>query len=336
MELETRKLIVNKYIENPTQSGSEMAKMLKLPKTTICRVIKRYKESLSVERSVQVNRKHGTQNKQLNSKVLKSIKTNPGLSDYDLAKKHKASRTTVRDIRVRAGYKKYRAIKQPNRSDKQNIAAKKRARLLYDNVLTKFTGCVLMDDETYVKLDFKQIPGQKFYSADARGNVPPKFKFVKCDKFAKKCMIWQAICSCGRKSKIFITEATLNSDIYIEECLRKCILPLIRQHNSPVKFWPDLASCHYSKKTLEWYGTNNIDVIPKDLNPPNCPQFRPIEKYWAIVKAMLKKDGGRVENANEMRKKWNKYATKVTPATVQNLMAAINKNVRDFIHNKEN
>ena len=30
--------------------------------------------------------------------------------------------------------------------------------------------------------------------------------------------------------------------------------------------------------------SNNIAFVPKDLNPSNCLQARPIEKFWAICK----------------------------------------------------
>ena len=136
-----------------------------------------------------------------------------------------------------------------------------------------------MDDETYVKMDFKQIPGQKFYVASKRLNVANKFKYIKVDKYAKKMLIWQAICSCGLKSRAFVTSQTLNSNIYVTECLQKRLLPFIKQHNKPVIFWPDLASCHYSRATINWYETNGVSVVPKDVNPPNCPNFRPIENF---------------------------------------------------------
>lgn len=77
----------------------------------------------------------------------------------------------------------------PNQNDKQNKTAKTRSRLLYDDVLTKFDGCILIDDETYVKCDFKQLRCQKFYVSNFRGNVLNKFKFVCEDKFAKKLLI---------------------------------------------------------------------------------------------------------------------------------------------------
>ena len=40
---------------------------------------------------------------------------------------------------------------------------------------------------------------------------------------------------------------------------------------------------------MEWYAANNVQVMPKDKNPRNTPELRPIEKYWVIVKRNLKK-----------------------------------------------
>ena len=59
-----------------------------------------------------------------------------------------------------------------------------------------------MDDETYVKMDFGQLPGQKFYLTKLKGGAPVKFKFVFQDKFARKLMIWQGVCSFGKKIKL--------------------------------------------------------------------------------------------------------------------------------------
>ena len=141
-----------------------------------------------------------------------------------------------------------------------------------------------MDDEIYVKFDFLQIPGKIFYVAKNRGLVANKYTYLVQDKFAKMLMIWQAICGRGSKSKIFVATSTINSKYYIDECLENKLLQLIQLHNVPAWFWLDLASLYYSEPIQDWYKVNNVDVVPKDMNPPNCPQFRPIEKYWAIVR----------------------------------------------------
>lgn len=155
------------------------------------------------------------------------------------------------------------------------------------------------------------------------------------DKFGKKVMIWQAICSCGLKSIPFVATSTMTSDIYIKECLQKRLLPLVTRHQSSVKFWPNLASCHYSKAAMDWYRRNQVDVIQKYMNPPNCPQLRPIEQYWAIVKGKLKKSGIIVPDVKKMLTIWQKYAAQVDRNVVQRLMGSIKAKTRCFIRGIE-
>lgn len=148
-------------------------------------------------------------------------------------------------------------------------------------------------------------------------------------------MIWQGICSCGLKTRPFVTNQTMTSVLYIKECLEKRLLPFIRSHNHPVLFWPDLASCHYSKATLEWYKKNKVDFVPKEMNPPNCPELRPIEQYWTIVKRSMKKSGGVTTDVPSMTRKWNQHAAKVTKKAAQKLMGGVKKKVRNFYENND-
>lgn len=185
-----------------------------------------------------------------------------------------------------------------------------------------------MDDGTFVKLDFKQIPGAKCYISTMRWSVPSKFKYIMMDKFANKLMIWQGICSCVMKSNAFVTSSTLNHLFYINEYLQNRVFPIIRSHHSPVKFWTDLASCHYAGLTKGWYEGKNVDAIPVEHNPPNSPQLRPIEHYWAIVKRKLKKDCRAATDIKSMQIKWNKYAGTVTPSLVRKLMGGVKRKVR--------
>ena len=99
-----------------------------------------------------------------------------------------------------------------------------------------------MDDESYVKFDFLQIPGKIFYVFIKHGLVVNKYTYLGRDKFAKKLMIWQAICSRGLKGKFFEATSTINSKLYIDECLENKLLPLIQLHNAPAWFWPGLAT----------------------------------------------------------------------------------------------
>lgn len=335
MERERREKILHTHVENPTWSGAKIAKYLKFPKSTVNTVLKRFKETLTLDRADHSNRKSGTVDKQLRLKVCRAVRTNPGISLRDLARKFSAPFSTVRRICRRAGLRSFHSSKHPNRTLKQNLVAKTRARMLYNKVLTKFNGCILMDDETYVKMDFGQLPGHKCYMSKLKGGVPNRFKFVFADKFARKLMVWQGICSCGKKTKVFITGSTMNGQVYKKECLQKRILPFIKSHDGPVKFWPDLASCHYSREVMDWYKENGIDIIEKALNPPNCPDFRPIEKYWAIIKSKLKKTGKTIKKPADLQKWWKKMADQVGSSLVQKMMGGIKRKVREFIRNPD-
>ena len=101
--------------------------------------------------------------------------------------------------------------------------------------------------------------------------MPGRFKFIFADKFAKKAMIWQAICSCGLKTEPFVTFSKMTCQVYIEEFRKRRVLSFIHKHRGIVIFWPDLASCHYSKVVLEWYAANKIDFVSKLTSPLNCP-----------------------------------------------------------------
>lgn len=332
-ELNIREKILHKYLENPGTSKTIIAKSLNVASSTVYDVIKRFIETSSINRKERKYSPTGPVNKPAARKVIASLKTNPGLSDSDRGIRYGVSPSTGRRIRQNAGYKSYKVIKQPNRNDKQSLKAKTRARKLYQNILTKIDGCVCMDDETYVKCDFRQLPGQNFYASKFRGRVPDKYKFVLVDKFAKKYMIWQAICTCGLKSRCFVTSGTMNSEVYTRECLQKRLLPFLKSHRVQPLFWPDLASCHYSIATKNWYQGNQVRYVPVDHNPPNCPELRPIEIYWAVMKRKLKKKGGTTKDINSMTRKWNNTSEKLGNSFVQALMAGVNKKVRKFIRN---
>lgn len=334
-EFENRKIILHNYQKNPSASYKSIATASGVSKSTAFHVIKQYKTSLSINRAKGSGRKKGFMDQKVANKIRRSFEQNPGLSNRERAKKFKVSEFFVRKVKKVCNFKSYRAIKYPNRSDKQSLTAKTRARKLYEEVLTKLNGCLIMDDETYIKCDFNQLPGPKYYTAIVRGGVSSKYKYKSMDKFGKKLLLWQAICSCGLKSRAFVTSSTLNSDVYIKECLQARLLPFYRKHNVPCWFWPDLASCHYSKKTMDWYTLRRVNFIPKTLNPPNCPQFRPIEKFWAIGKGYLRKSGKTINSAKELVKEWSAVGKKITQTTVQKLMSSIVANVRLFIRNKE-
>ena len=93
----------------------------------------------------------------------------------------------------------------------------------------------------------------------------------------------QSITKLGYHREIWRVDLTVLKRIYISKCLRPNLLPFLARKTNHI-FWPDLASAHYSTKTLEFLNTSNANLVPKAINPPNVPQCRPIEDFfWALA-----------------------------------------------------
>lgn len=173
-----RELIVRKKLENLDLSHRDIAKSLNVAKSTVTFVLKNFDERLNTERKVGSGRKKGFISEKKVKEVVRTFHKNPGISIRDTAKKVKMSPGYVQKVRKEKGLKSYKVSMVPNRNDKQQATAKYRSRKLYDNIVHNFD-CMIMDDETYVKADFNQIPGQLFYTAKKKGDVAPKFKEKK-------------------------------------------------------------------------------------------------------------------------------------------------------------
>lgn len=102
------------------------------------------------------------------------FKKNPNLS---LAKRAQKLGVLSRKYWKAKGTSPYHAIKAPKRNDKQKKSVKTRLRGLYDQILTKRPGCILMDDETYQYADTGQTKGQEFYLAKTRLGVADHQKY---------------------------------------------------------------------------------------------------------------------------------------------------------------
>ena len=147
-------------------------------------------------------------------------------------------------------------------------------------------------------------------------------------------MIWQAICTCGKKSAPYFTFGTINANIYKEECLKKRLWPLLASHDCDTLFWPDLASCHYQKDVLKWLNEMEVCYVEKNINPPNCPLLRPIEIFWAKMKSMLKKNYLGAYTIDDLKNHWKAVGRNMTKERVKNLMEHVKQKVRKFASDK--
>ena len=217
--------------------------------------------------------------KKINAEFLK----NPNVSCHTIASKLHISLGYLSYIKVhQLGIKAYRKQPAPRYRKDQEQRAKTNCRKIYRQKVLSNPGRVLIiDDETYVPVDPKNIKGMEYYHCTNKDEVPDENRFVEKEKFYEKYLVWQCLDEFGNCSDPFITKGTINGDMYLEECIKKRMLPFIKKHHKieDVIFWMDLARAHYKRKVTDFLIDQGIDFVSYKENAPNVPQARPIEKF---------------------------------------------------------
>jgi hypothetical protein len=86
-------------------------------------------------------------------------------------------------------------------------------------------------------------------------------------------------------------------------------------------------------KTVVHYFTDisnfeNLNFVSKTDNPPNVPQARPIEKFWALCKSEYGKRSKTPKNLNGFKKVWRNLSKKIADNSAKALMSGIRKKLR--------
>ena len=82
---------------------------------------------------------------------------------------------------------------------------------------------------------------------------------------------------------------------------------------------------------MEWYKKNNVKFVPKTENPPNCPELRVIEKYWAIIKRKMKKTKKLYRNIKDIKISFEKTSNSFDSYSLHKLMCTTKAKARNFI-----
>lgn len=79
-----------------------------------------------------------------------------------------------------------------------------------------------------------------------------------------------------------------------------------------------------------------MDIVPKILNPPNVPELRSIERFWAHMKNLLRKEGKKAKTIEEVQNIWISTSRKLKEDNIKNLMAHVKHWLRLFKNKKIN
>ena len=161
-----------------------------------------------------------------------------------------------------------------------------------------------MDDESYFSFSAAQLPQNSYYYAASKNDADPNARYAPVEKSERKLMVWIAINSSGLSRPYFCpAKAALSGDLYREKCIIKRLIPFLFKHhsNGHYLFRPDLASCHYAGQTLHLMDQLGVLYVHKEMNPPNCPQLRPIEDFWGMLKQKVYSKDWQAESIEQLK-----------------------------------
>ena len=72
----------------------------------------------------------------------------------------------------------------------------------------------------------------------------------------------------------------------------------------------------------------DIDVVPKDMNPPNVPQLRLIENFWAILKKVVYDNGWEAKSERQLVTRIRKCLGETDWTSVQRMMSMLKTKIQ--------
>ena len=302
-------------------------------KSTIYRYIN------TIQQHGHVERKSGSggHNKKLNNSqraaIVRSAVDKRGVSARKIAKKYNVCEKTIRNVFNERGVKKYKRTKAPMYTNEQMVKVKSRAKKLNALLLNK---TVVMDDESYFKLKCDYIPGNDhFYTQDIT-STPLNVKYRTEKKFPIQLMVWICISKDAISEPVFLPRPlNMNAEFYQKKCITAKLLPFINTYHKRTQyiFWPDLATSHYAAETLNRLRQLGIPYVPKDCNPPNLPQCRPIENFWSLLKNLVYEGGWEATNTSQLERRIKKKIKLVDMQSVRKDFESIRTRLRSVSRN---
>ena len=284
-----RKLICVFARENPNLSKSRVANHfsgLKISRSTVYRVLRHNISTYNGERKGGSGRKSTLNCSKERACLKRATAGRIAKSFNELGKKFKCDPKTVKKTLNNMKVVKKSRKAKPATSLTQVKTQKSRLKKLVANTFhVKNDAICLMDDETYFTMDGNEWQGNHYFDYPSI-EISSKIKHIEHSKFPKKVMLWLCISERGMSEpQFFEAGLAVNAERYKKYCLQK-VAKFIESHHKNIKtvFWPDLASCHYAKASLAEMDRLKIAFVPKEENPPNTPQLRPIEDFWANLK----------------------------------------------------
>lgn len=331
-----QKIIRESYLARGDASKAQFVKdMVKVgfKRRTVYRTLKKIESGQEMTRKPETRSRINGFTTEREKELYEAADHTVGTSFRPLERILDLDHKTVKKILNRNGIQMFKRKKVPKSKPEQRKRQKTRIRELSRSLFKAENDDVdvIMDGECYFDENGMNFHGSNTFLFSQAKLEPENVKYQTKTKYPFKLMVWIAFSKKGR-SVWFIkkTMGAVDSGLYIGECLKKRLLPFIKKnypHRNYV-FWPDLASCHYSKETQSFMHAYKVNFVPKDSNTPNVPNLRPIEKFWCHLKQGVYANGWKPNNWNEMYDRVRKVLMKIDQSVCERFMSHVAKDVR--------
>lgn len=334
-ELERRKLI-GKFYEKHRDRGKAFTvahfQLMGVSRRTVYSILKRFDEGKTAERKKGSGKVAVKLPAARRRRLVKAACDKTGVSERKLARKFGISQPYVAKVLKEEGVRHYQRQKCPEWTPEQQERQRRCLRKLRRDFCPPSSDVkVIVDDESYFTFRHHDIPGNDGFFTQDKENTPPEVRYKKKKKYEPKILVWLAISEDGHSAPFFRQAGmAINGHTYREECVRLRLKRFIDEvhGDDEILFWPDLASAHYAKDTVALYEELEINVVPREANPPNVPQVRPIEDLWGILKGLVYKDGWEATTARQLQQRIKKCLADMDWACVQDMMGRVKSLIR--------
>jgi hypothetical protein len=122
---------------------------------------------------------------------------------------------------------------------------------------------------------------------------------------------------------------SVNTEIYINECLQPRLLPFIHRHHSDFNFQfvHDLAGFHLSIETI----AKMKEILPfsdNTTNPQNVAQAGLIENLWGILAQKINEGGWKASTQQELISRMQSQLKNFDSIFLQSLMGGVKTKLR--------
>jgi len=299
-----------------------------VPRQTIYDILRRFDNGIKPERQPGSGRIAKIFTAKKISKLEKEFENNDKVSIRSAAGKFNASKSWLHEtLTTKTSIKRRKKKTIPDRTENQKALAKSKC----GRMIRKFAGrSFLLDDESYFTLSHSTISGNDGFYTSEVSSAPANVKYATKKKFEGKVLVWITMGPKGLSRPLIRKSGyAINAQRYLDECIRRRLVPYIRSNygDNEYVFWPDQASSHYSKIVIDHLRAENVVFVEKHDNPANVPEIRPIEDFWAHLKAAVYAKGWKAKNTAQLITRIKYCLNKFDDSLVHKLASSVKSRI---------